>query len=53
MKWLLILAALAGGGFVAYKTFARPQPPPVASPEKTPAADVKNRVDKLSGAAPE
>ena len=54
MKYVLIVA-LGVGGYFAYKKFHTVETPPpvVADPEKTPGADVKNRINNLSGVVPD
>ena len=54
MKKLLVIALVAAGAFVAWKKYqaSNPAEPEAASPDKTPGANMQNRVDNLSGAAP-
>lgn len=53
MRYLLILA-VAAGAFFFWKSRqeAPPEPEPVAQPDKTPGANMENRINHLSGAAP-
>lgn len=55
MKWLAILLLAAGGYFAwqKYRSDRAAEPPPAADPNKTPGANVENRVNTLSGAAPD
>ena len=54
MKALIVVALLAAGAFLAWRKFRPAAPPaePVSSPDKTPGANLENRMDNLSGAAP-
>jgi hypothetical protein len=53
MKKLLLLAIVAAGVYLAWTRF-RPGPGPRAgSGESTPAANAAQRIDSLSGAAPQ
>jgi len=53
MKWILIIALLAVGGFFAWKKFGPPQQPPASTSTNTTAgANQQNRIEGLAGAAP-
>lgn len=54
MKYLAV-AVLVIAAFFAWKKFgasAAPAPAPAASPDTTPAANMDNRVNNLSGTVP-
>ncbi len=55
MKWLVIILVAVGGylGWKKYSADKAAEPPPVADPNKTPGANLNNRIDNLSGAAPD
>lgn len=55
MKWLAILVLCACGYFAwqKYQTDKAAEPPPVNDPHKTPGANIDNRINTLSGAAPD
>ena len=48
MKPLIVGIVLIVGGFFAWKKF-HTEPPPVTSPDKTPGADVQNRINNRTG----
>ena len=53
MKWIIIIALLAAGGYFAWTKFGPPQSPPTGTTtDKTPAANAQNRIEGLAGAAP-
>jgi len=54
MKKLLFLLLAAAAGYFAWTRFGPSRAPPAANPrEVTPAANATQRIDNLSGAAPQ
>ncbi len=53
MKKLLFLAVVAAAAWYAWTHYGPKIGPPASSPDTTPAASAKHRIDTLSGAAPE
>lgn len=54
MKYLLIIALVAAGAFFAWKKYLAPGSSPApTSADQTPAANRDNRIQNLSGAAPD
>jgi len=53
MRRLLILALLAAGLYFAWTRFGPSKVTPLGSSDTTPAANTSERIDRLSGAAPQ
>jgi hypothetical protein len=53
MRYVLILAAIAAAGFAYKRSRAEPPPAVEVQGDKTPAANAENRVNNLSGQAPD
>ena len=53
MKKLLLLALIAGGLYLAWDRWGPSRRPPAGSQHTTPAANATQRIDNLSGAAPQ
>ena len=52
MKWILVLALLAAGGFFAWKKYGPVEATGVVTTnEKTPGANQQNRVEGMAGSA--